>query len=59
MNTRDYVLIASLNLEVWVLELSEDSEVAEGLRSECGIQRSVEEPGVDRQVELDTATNQQ
>ncbi len=33
--------------------------MAEGSRSGCGIQKSVEEPGVDGQVEADTATNQQ
>lgn len=33
--------------------------MAEGSRSGCGIQKSVEEPGVNGQVEVDTATNQQ
>ena len=34
------------------------SEMAEGSRSGCGIQKLVEEPGVDGQVEVDTATKQ-
>ena len=59
MNTRNYFLIASLNLEIWVLELSEDPEVAEGLRSGCGILKRWRSQEWDRQVEVDTATNQQ